>query len=402
MLNFANPFTPGAGHPPPYLAGRVAEKGELARILEQDRILENLVLTGLRGVGKTVLLNSLQPEATSKGWLWVSADLSQETSLTEENLATRICADLAKYTSQFQAELPERTAPGFTSKPQKQTQPIDYSWLMNLYQETPGLQTDKLKAVVSFAAELFAHHDKRGIVFAYDEAQNMSDRPQEEVYCLSMLLDAFSSLQKSGLRVLLALTGLPTLFPKLVEARTYAERMFRVVTLEELTEQESEDAIRIPIEKEGYPVKLSDESVQTIIKLSGGYPYFIQYICRETYDAFIQLLDAGENASVPVQSIVQKLDTDFFAGRYAKTSDRQRELLWAISTLESASSKFTVQEVKDALKNLPVKALSSSHISQMLNNLSSQGLIYRNHHGKYSFAVPMLADYISRQHKGDE
>ena len=398
MLSFANPFTPGAGHPPPYLAGRVAEKDEFTRILEQERILENLVLTGLRGVGKTVLLNSLQPEAASRDWLWVGADLSQETSFTEENFAARICADLAKYTSQFRAELPEKTTPGFTSKPEKQTQPFDYSWLLNLYQETPGLQTDKLKAVISFAAELFTHHGKRGIVFAYDEAQNMSDRPQEGVYCLSVLLDTFSSLQKSGLRVLLALTGLPTLFPKLVEARTYAERMFRVVVLEELNEQESEDAIRIPIEREDCPVKLDDESVQTIVKLSGGYPYFIQYICRETYDAFIQLLDKGEIASVPVPSIVQKLDTDFFAGRYAKASDRQRELLWAISTLDGASSEFTVQEIEEASKSLPIKPFSSSHINQMLNSLSSQGLIYRNRHGKYSFAVPMLAGYILRQH----
>ena len=279
-------ITPGAGHPPPYLAGRAAEKDEFLRLLAQDRVLENLVLTGLRGVGKTVLLNSLQPEATSKDWIWINADLSQETSLTEANLAARICADLARYTAQFSVALPDKPAMGFSGKSEGQSRNVDYAALMHLHETTPGLQTDKLKAVIEFACNLLTGQGKRGIIFAYDEAQNMSDRPDEGVHCLSVLLDAFSSLQRSGLMVLLALTGLPTLFPKLVETRTYSERMFRVVVLEELNEQESEDAIRIPIEKKGCPVKPSDESGQArkraraVHRAKAGYGLFRWQVCQ--------------------------------------------------------------------------------------------------------------------------
>jgi len=94
------------------------------------------------------------------------------------------------------------------------------------------------------------------------------------------LLDVFQSIQKKDIPFMLVLTGLPTLFPKLVDFRTFAERMFRVVVLKRLSEANSRDAILKPIDDVNCPIKLNDESVDVIIKHSGGYPYFIQFICR--------------------------------------------------------------------------------------------------------------------------
>src|SRR2546426_34369 len=99
VRSFANPFRPGAGHMPPYLAGRKQEIHEFQRLLKQDVILENMILTGLRGVGKTVLLDTLKPLAIEQGWLWVGTDLSESVSLSEERLAVRLIADLAVVTS---------------------------------------------------------------------------------------------------------------------------------------------------------------------------------------------------------------------------------------------------------------------------------------------------------------
>ncbi len=96
---FENPFRPGAGQMPPYLAGRTAEIDAFKRLLRQTTVLENTILTGLRGVGKTVLLESLRPEALNAGWLWVGADWSESASVSEETLATRILADIALVTS---------------------------------------------------------------------------------------------------------------------------------------------------------------------------------------------------------------------------------------------------------------------------------------------------------------
>ena len=97
--SFANPFRPGAGHMPPYLAGRQKEKEEFLRLLDQEVVLENLVLTGLRGVGKTVLLDTFKPLAIERGWLWVGTDLSESTSISETRVAIRLMTDLAPLTS---------------------------------------------------------------------------------------------------------------------------------------------------------------------------------------------------------------------------------------------------------------------------------------------------------------
>ena len=396
MAQFTNPFRPGAGHQPPYLAGRQSEKTEFARLLEQEIILENMVLTGLRGVGKTVLLESLKPYAIEKGWIWVGADLNESSSITENNIATRLCTDLAVFTSSVVVSVNRTQPPGFTASERSVVRTLTFKELNLIYSETPGLPLDKLKAVIETVwAAVAKANAAKGIVFAYDEAQNLSDHSEKEQFPLSLLLDAFQSMQRKNLPVLLVLTGLPTLFPKLVDARTFSERMFRSVFLQSLSDEDSREAILKPIANTD-AVKLSQKSVGTVVKMSGGYPYFIQFICREVYDAFISRWDKGEQGSVPVREIENKLDTDFFAGRWAKTTDRQRELLSVIANLENCEEEFTVLEIVKNSKLQLDKPFSSSHTNQMLAALSTQGLVFKNRYGKYSFAVPLLGRYIKR------
>jgi len=195
---------------------------------------------------------------------------------------------------------------------------------------------------------------------------------------------------------MLILTGLPTLFPKLVEARTFSERMFHVLTLNRLEQPDSREAILKPIEDNDCPVRFQDGSVQMICDESGGYPYFIQFICREVYDVFIQQVEGGEQARVPLDAITRKLDSDFFAGRWTRATDRQRDLLWAISQLENSGGEFAVQEIVEASGALP-KPFGASHVNQMLAKLGEAGLIYKNRWGRYSFAVPLFDRFILRQ-----
>jgi len=398
MVDFTNPFRPGAGHKPPYLAGRSKEKTEFTRLLDQQLILENVVFTGLRGVGKTVLLDSLKPSVVQMGWLWVGTDLSESACVSEDSLATRLCADLSVITSGIAVKSGSKFVPGFSGGLKDDIQTLNYQALINIYKETPGLALDKIKQVLSVAWGVIRQSQQcKGIVFAYDEAQNLSDQAAKEQFPLSLLLDAFQSLQKQGLPLMLVLTGLPTLFPKLVEARTYSERMFRVLFLESLSKQESEEAIIKPIEDKNCPLKLNESSVSAIVEMSGGYPYFIQFICREVYDAFMQRLDAGEEAKVPVLEIERKLDSDFFAGRWARATDRQRELLVVISYLPNCNNEFSVQEIEEISSTVVERPFAKSNINQMLSNLISQGLIFKNRHGKYSFAVPLLGHFIQRQ-----
>ncbi|MCP4138256.1 MAG: ATP-binding protein [bacterium] len=398
---FKNPFKPGAGHTPPYLAGRIKEKDEFYRLLEQDIILENMVLTGLRGVGKTVLLDTFKPIAIQEDWLWVGTDLSESASINEGNIALRLITDLSVVTSTILIQKNEVSQIGFDANVEEVNLTLNYQTLMSIYDSTPGLVSDKLKALLEIVWKYLSMLKPKGLIFAYDEAQNLADHAAKEQYPLSLLLDVFQSIQKKKIPFMLVLTGLPTLFPKLVESRTFAERMFRVVFLNRLSKDESREAILKPIEDSKCPVKLADETVDIIIGLSDGYPYFIQFICREVYDAFAQRINAGEDASVPVEEIIRKLDTDFFAGRWSRATDRQRTLLYVIAMLSNCDHEFAVQEIVDKSKEILEKPFSSSHVNQMLLSLSKVGLVYKNRYGKYSFAVPLLGQFIERQDLND-
>ena len=398
---FSNPYRPGAGHMPPHLAGRQKETEEFLKLTSQTTILENMVLTGLRGVGKTVLLDTFKPLSIKNNWLWVGTDLSESASVSEENIATRLLTDLSVVTSNVLISQEKISKIGFIDTEKIIEKRLGFDFLAQLYRNTPGLVMDKLKHVLEFVWDCLQSQNIRGLIFAYDEAQNLSDQALKEQYPLGILLDTFQSIQKKNIPFMLLLTGLPTLFPKLVESRTFAERMFRVVFLKRLNENDSRDAILKPIidKKDTCPVKFTEDSVNLIIKSSGGYPYFIQFICKEAYDAFLPKLEAGENVFVPLNEITRKLDTDFFAGRWARATDRQRELLIIIANLDNSEEEFSVQEIVGLSRKSMEKPFSPSHVNQMLSSLSTAGLIYKNRFGKYSFAVPLLGQFILRQQK---
>ncbi len=393
---FQNPFRPGAGHMPPYLAGRETEKREFAKHLDQETIFENLILTGLRGVGKTVLLETLKPIAIQKGWLWVGTDMSESTSVSEATLATRLLTDLAVVTSNIVTGESERV--GFGARPTSPPHTLDFQGLSEIWTATPGLAADKLKAVLERVWLYIEPLRKRGIIFAYDEAQNLADHAEKDEYPLSLLLDVFQSIQRRGIRFMLVLTGLPTLFPKLVEARTFAERMFHIVFLDKLSREDSKDAILKPIDDAACPVQFKGGSVDSIYAITLGYPYFIQYVCREVFDVWTQNLAAGEQfRDIPMPEIMRKLDSDFFAGRWARATDRQRDLLGVVALLENCASEFTVQEIVEKSGEVLAKPFSPSHVNQMLVSLCNAGLVYKNRWGKYSLAVPLLDGFIRRQ-----
>lgn len=395
---FHNPFRPGAGHPPPYLAGREQEQRGFAALLDQQPILTNLVLTGLRGVGKTVLLETFKPIAVQKGWLWAGTDLSESATVSEEIIGIRILADLAPLVSGIKVGETEQRRIGFTASAERKALHLDFEVLKQVYVGTPGLASDKLKAVLELTWACLSRTRCLGLVLAYDEAQNLSDQAAVSQYPLSLLLDVFQSVQKKGLPIVLVLTGLPTLFPKLVEARTYSERMFHVMTLARLEEKASRDAILKPIAEQSCPVQFTEKAVKDIIEHSGGYPYFIQFLCRETFDSYLQQKAAGEGKPrVTIAQSLHKLDSDFFAGRWNRVTDRQRELLTVVAVLPNCNDEFTVQEIVEESRRSLKKPFSASHVNQILAKLADSGLVYKNRHGRYSFAVPLLGGFIRRQ-----
>ncbi len=396
MEAFVNPFRPGAGQPPPYLAGREHEKVEFEKLLHQTPILKNLILTGLRGVGKTVLLESLKPIALKNGWFWAGNDLSEAASVSEQSLSLRIIADIATLVSSFTIGEQEINKIGYVNSLEKVEVKLNFKTLVHIYDSTPGLESDKLKTLLEVVWDVVKSKVK-GIIIAYDEAQILKDKATDKQYPLSLLLEVIQYLQKKEIPYLLVLTGLPTLFPNLVEARTYAERMFNITTLDKLSESESKEAILKPIEAEGCPVTFSPYGISEILKYSSGYPYFIQFFCKEAFDAMLQQIKVGiEEPTITITEMVRKLDTDFYSGRWSRVTDRQRELLIIISKLPNANTEFTNKDIGDKSKELK-NEFRSTYINSSLLKLIEAGLIFKNRRSKYSFAVPLLADYISRQ-----
>lgn len=356
------------------------------------------MLTGLRGVGKTVLLETFKPLAVREGWLWAGTDLSESATVSEAIIGVRILADLAPLVSGIKVGESEQRRAGFTAAVEKKALHLDFELLKRLYDGTPGLASDKLKTVLEFTWSCLSRTKCRGVVLAYDEAQNLSDQAGDNEYPLSLLLDVFQSVQKKGLPFLLVLAGLPTLFPKLVQARTFSERMFHVATLGRLKEKDCRDAILRPIAERSSSVRFTEQAVKDIVEHSGGYPYFIQFLCRETFDSYLQQKAAGEaRPRLTIAQSLHKLDSDFFAGRWHRVTDRQRELLAVVALLPNCDEEFAVQEIVEESRKSLRKPFGASHVNQILAKLADSGLVYKNRHGRYSFAVPLLGGFIQRQ-----
>ena len=387
-----NPFKPGAGHSPPYLAGRETEVAEFIECLRQDTIINHVVLTGLRGTGKTVLMeDEYKPAAQSAHWAWVGSDFSESTFLSDYNLCTRIMTDLSVFTSTLSASSSNASGTlGF----QSDAHSMSYQFLMGYFDSQPGLVVDKLKGTLEEVWNTAKNSSISGIVFAYDEAQVVSDQKDKEEYPLAVLLETFQSLQRKGVKFLLLLTGLPTLFSRLVESRTYAERMFSVQEIGRLSRESSERAIEEPVKESRW--KFTPAGVERIVETSDGYPYFIQFICRETFD---HLRSHPKDITIPMDSIIRKLDSDFFAGRWDNLTDRQRDMLYCIACLDQPDGEFSISDVVDGSKQIDVRNFKPGDVSQMLPRLIERGLVYKNRHGKYAFAIPLFGGFIKRKYE---
>ena len=155
----------------------------------------------------STLEHEFKPLAIRAGWLWVGTDLSETTSISQSNIATRLLTDLAVVTSRITTSTRQETDAGFARYSRQVEERLDFAARAGIFANTPGLIEDKLKAVLELAWGALAQEKKRGIVFAYDEAQNLADHPAKEEYPLSLLLDVFQSIQRKEIPMMLVLTG---------------------------------------------------------------------------------------------------------------------------------------------------------------------------------------------------
>jgi len=379
-----NPFRPGNGIMPPYLAGREDEifwfENSLASALSFP---QNLVLSGIRGTGKTVLLRKFEEICTKKKWLFVKREFSNKLNQEEGFLNALLTDIVTKTKGASLAKKLRKPIIGFSGGYEEAIEEDFISILMQKYKGPIG---DRLEAILRDVYGIILEAGYNGLVLLYDEFHFLEDGMVAHNFPLSLLLETFSHVQQEGLRYYLVLSGLPPLFPNLVKAKTYAERMFSVKGIGNLSKKNSQKAIGFPLRDSN--ITFTDELIDALVEETQGYPYFLQF-----YPYFlIQNIPKKKIGSKEFKEmyplILRELDDSFFSGRFSRTSDGEQRILFEMAKL---GLELRVSELREKTK------IDKNYLNQVLKSLIEKGLIFRVGRGKYRFTLPLFERFLLRK-----
>ena len=382
-----NPYAPGAGRPPAALAGREAEldawRVGLARI-EAGRGAQSLVLHGLRGVGKTVLLARFAATARGRGWLVAEVEARSGAPLP------RLLAEA------FHDPLAELVRPGVGARVRKAlktalsfraTYDTTGSWTfgLELDDEEDGGGADSgvferdLGRLLRDLAEAAQERDA-GVAVLVDEAQDLS--ADELVAMCSVIHRA----NRNGERLLVALAGLPSLSRKLSEAKSYSERLFDHRAVGPL--RPGAAAAALTEASWAQHVDWEDAAVQYVLDAAEGYPYFLQQYGQETWNIAagprITLADARRGVAAGQAT----LDAGFYRVRWERATPTERLFTRAMAVDDAPSLMTDVAE----RMGRSVQSLGTVRATAL-----GKGLIHSPEYGVVAFPVPGMAQFIRRQ-----
>ena len=382
-----NPYSPGAGRTPAALVGRDSQQETWRVALErvqQGRTAQPLVLYGLRGVGKTVLLTGFAQDARRRQWIVASVEAGAGKSLREalgEALHGPL-VDLALPSAGKRLLKALKTALSF-----KASYDSTGTWNFGLdLADTPGggadtgvLETDLAKLVADLS--LAAQEEGVGLAILIDEAQDLTG-PELVAICATA-----HAAGQNGWPILFALAGLPSLPRVLAEAKSYAERLFMFERIENLSGELARRALTEPAATED--VAWEQDAVSFVVSEAFGYPYFLQQFGQDTWNAAtgpeLTLADARVGAAMGRAA----LDNGFFRARWERATRGEQRYLRAMSTDGDAGSSSG--DVATRLGG------GSSSVGPARANLIAKGLIYAPEHGRVAFTVPGMAEFIRRQ-----
>jgi hypothetical protein len=382
-----NPYAPGAGRQPVALVGRDEERELWSVSLqrwERGRSARSLVLYGLRGVGKTVLLRDFARQAASRDWLVAFVEAGAQRSLREAlSLALREpLADLARPTAGARLRRALRT---FTSFQASVTSSGSWTFGLDLSDAAgpmagSGAFEQDLRAM-TFALCDAAQEDGRGVVFLVDEAQDLTG---EELSALSVLAHAAGQEDRP---LLLGLAGLPSLPRVLAEARSYTERLFGYHQIERLDESAAAAALTEPAQLEN--VAWEPDAVEFVVAATQGYPYFLQEYGQASWEVAAASPIGLQDARVGGARGQAALDNGFFRARWDRATRTEQAYLRAMAQDAeegSATGTLAARLGKKQQSLGPTRA-----------GLIGKGLVYAPEHGVVAFTVPGMAAFIERQ-----
>lgn len=387
----ANPFNPGAGRKPPYLAGRDeiidSIKGDMERVYDSGEGMRPVIVSGLRGMGKTVLLGNLRDFARSRGWVVIRAEASRDDSLAKK-LAQAMYVELRRLhnAGDLVAKAFEHAFAVLRSFQLK----IDPSgaWSVGLdvdpakgYADSGDLSMD-LGDLLGSLGE--AARDAGTAVLVYiDELQEAAI---EDLRAVNVALHGIGQ-GASPVPVFFVGAGLPTLPAVLADASTYAERMYRYYTLDVLDSSSTELAYVEPTLE--YGIAWEPDALYAAVAAAAGYPYFIQQcgfcICEQvTQSSSVTLAESLAGIGLAQD----ELDRSLYRSRWDRATTKGKEFMRAMVQDEGPSL------VSDLAERMGKK--STSDLSVLRDRLIQDGLIYAPERGYVSFTVPGMAGYISR------
>lgn len=382
-----NPFSPGAGSPPPELVGR-------AGVLEETRVLlgrvkearpeKSILLTGLRGVGKTVLLLEMERLAIAAGYRTVVVEAHEEKSLAAL-LVPPLRALLfeldriAGFGEKTKRGL--RVLKGFLNGVKVSMGNIEVGLDIDAELGTADsgdLENDLPNVFIAVAEA--AHERKIPVALLIDELQYLNTKE------LSALIMAMHKMQQARLPLVLLGAGLPIL-PRLAgESKSYAERLFSFPKIGALSQEDAFTALREPTAAAG--VAFDDDALEEIFRLTEGYPYFLQ---EWGYQAWNRAAASPITLAIvrdATTTVIQRLDQNFFRVRFDRMTTAEKRFLRAMAELPpDARRSGTIAE-----------ALGStlSGTGPLRAKLIKKGMIYSPSHGELAFSVPLFDRFMVR------
>lgn len=384
----ANPFRPGNGVVPPYLAGRDAVLSAFDEYLAERPLHANWALTGLRGTGKTVLLGEFAARAEHAGWLTLQREIG-ERHRDDERLAEAIVedADALLRRASMLAGVGQALEQGarFLRPRRVFVDDIGYE---PAYAERSVAPADQMRQALAELDAAATDSRPRGVLLLYDEAHLLADDRARDRYPLSGLLAALGAVQRADPRVRVIMSGLPTLSLNLRRARTYAERMFRHLVVGNLERGDAWDALGIPLVASGR--QFAPSVIGYIVEQTGGYPYFLQFFAAYIWRSVTaNEVSSSRDYRAVEPSLLHELDLAFFDDRFEVASPTEQRILEAM-----ARETGTVR-LSRLRQHLPERA----GMDLLVRRLVERGLIYRAARGAYDFALQMFREYILRRAK---
>lgn len=382
-----NPYAPGAGTPPPELAGRddLIERAAIALDrIRAGRAARSLILHGLRGVGKTVLLNRIENDAEARGFGNVKVEAPEERSLPALLIPVlRVALLRLDRGRRMRANLAKagRALAGFAKALKVKYKDIEVSTDFEPERglaDSGDLDTDLTDLLASVGNA--AHEYHTAVVLFVDELQYVREDQ------LASLIRALHNASQHQLPITMLAAGLPQLIGQMGRAKSYAERLFEFVEIDRLDDEAARAALCVPAEKEG--VAFAPEAIAEILRQTMGYPYFLQEWGRHSWNVAGASPISRADARRATTLAVAELDAGFFRVRFDRLTPAEKRYLRAMAELGPGPHRSgDIAEClgKDVTSVAPVRS-----------TLVAKGMIYSPAHGDTAFTVPLFDGFMKR------